>query len=363
MSNLPATTTPFHEQEEAAGAVFTEEAGWLVPAHFGDSVAEYHKTRALASFFDISQHGKIEVTGRDARAFLHNLTTNDIAALAPGVGREAFLANAKARAVAHVIVECVQLPEGPAAFWLETAPGFAGKVIQHLDHYRISEEVEFVERTRDFAQLHLAGPQALSCLDRNFLGVPAVGELHHVKSFFAPGVPLHVRRHDRLNLPGYDVLCPPGGAGMIWTALDAAGAAPAGQQAYHILRVEAGTPVYGLDIDENNMVVEVGRTERAISYTKGCYLGQEPIVRSRDLGHVNWTLRGLKMSGEGVVAAGTKMIRDGAEVGRVASSADSPRMGIIALAYIRRGQSEPGTKLELPGAGGPRTAEVVALPF
>src|SRR5207302_10856103 len=122
-----------------------------------------------------------------------------------------------------------------------------------------------------------------------------------------------------------------------------AGAGPAGLDTHHILRVEAGTPLYGADVDENTFAPEVGRTREAICYTKGCYLGQEPVVMARDRGQVNRTLLGLKLPG-GAVPPGSPLYRDGKEVGRVTSSARSPRLGTaIALAYVRRGHQEPGT--------------------
>jgi folate-binding protein YgfZ len=174
----------------------------------------------------------------------------------------------------------------------------------------------------------------------------------------------HVRRHDPLGLPGYDLVCLTARAVDVWQRLTAAGAGLAGLDAYEVLRVEAGTPVYGADIDENRFVVEVGRTD-AICYTKGCYLGQEPIVMARDrAGHVNRTFRGLKLSAGGVVPAGARLITpEGKDVGVVTSSVVSPRLGPIALAYIRRGSDQPGTALEVEPAGGGHTAVVAELPM
>jgi folate-binding protein YgfZ len=143
-----------------------------------------------------------------------------------------------------------------------------------------------------------------------------------------------------------------------------AGARPAGLEAYNVLRIEAGTPVYGPDIDESRLVMEVGRTAQAISYTKGCYLGQEPVVMARDRGHVNRTLMGLRLREREVVPHGTRLLRDDKEAGQVASSVFSPRLGTaIALAYVRRGHQEPGTIVEVETSAGRRTAEVVSLPF
>jgi tRNA-modifying protein YgfZ len=122
-------------------------------------------------------------------------------------------------------------------------------------------------------------------------------------------------------------------------------------------------PVYGIDVDENVLAPEVGRTSQAISYTKGCYLGQETIVRIRDLGHVNRTLMGLKVQGNSVLPRGSKILRDGKEVGEVTSSVISPRLGAIALAYLHRSCQEAGKEVSVAVETGRVLAEVASLPF
>jgi folate-binding protein YgfZ len=355
--------TPFHDVAASSGATFVDDAGWLMPAGYGDVAAEYRQAREGAALFDVSHRGKIEVTGPETARFLHNLCTNDILNLPVGKGCEAFFTTNKARVVAPALVYHLRLPESGDTFWMDIAPGLAGKALQHLDRYRISEQVEFTERTTEFAQLHLAGPQAHGVLAQALNSeVPDLAELQALAQDVG-GVPLQVRRVDVLGLPGYDVLCPRSAATDLWQRLLGARARPAGLEGYHILRVEAGTPIWGADIDENRLVMEIGRTARAICYTKGCYLGQEPIVMARDRGHVNRTLLGVTVPGEGPVPPGAKVLRGGEEVGQVASSVVSPRLGPIALAYLRRGSQEPGTAVEVESAAGRRTAAVVSLPF
>src|SRR4029077_577828 len=125
-------------------------------------------------------------------------------------------------------------------------------------------------------------------------------------------------------------------AAAVWQALIAGGAQPAGLQAYHTLRIEAGTPVYGLDIDDSNLPQEVGRTERTVSFTKGCYIGQETVARIRTYGHVNRSLVGLRIAGGEAVPRGVQVTRESKEVGTVTSCIVSPRFGAIALGYVRR---------------------------
>jgi glycine cleavage system T protein len=351
--------TPLYEPAATAGAVFAEDAGWLMPAHYGHPDAEYDTARTGAVLFDISHRGKVEAAGLDAAGFLHNLSTNDIKQLPSGAGCEAFLTTGQARVVAYVLI--FHLGD---AFWLDVAPATAVPVIQHLEHFHIAEQVDLADRTRAYAQLHLAGPDALAVLART-LG----GDFSDMKELGVRFRPLNagtvqVRRHRALGMPGYDLLCPSEQAAALWQALNGAGAQAAGLQVYQTLRVEAGMPLYGVDIDDTNLPQEVGRTDQAVSFTKGCYIGQETVARIRTYGHVNRSLVGLKLSGDRPVAAGARLLRDGQEVGKVTSSVVSPLVGTaIALAYVRRGSQEPGTALEVETAEGRCAAEVTAVPF
>src|SRR4029079_11910243 len=157
--------SPLQSTTAAAGAVFGEDAGWNMPLHFGNRDGEYAAAVEGAALFDVSHHGKIEVVGRDAAAFLHNLGTADIKSLQPGASTEAFLATAKAKAVAYALISR-RLPETPPAFWLDAGPGRGPAVFQHLDHLLISEQLELHDRTADLVQLRLHGPQAASVLDK-----------------------------------------------------------------------------------------------------------------------------------------------------------------------------------------------------
>lgn len=329
-----------------------------------EAEAAYDLTRGAAGLFDQSDRAKVEVAGADAASFLHNLCTNDVKEMPVGAGCEAFFCTAKARVVAPVLIYRLLLHDGREAFWLDAAPGLADVLIKHLDHFIISEAVELADRTGEYAQFHLAGPQARAVLERA-IG-DAVPDLephqHMVRTLGASGTS-SIRRHEPLGLPGYDIVCLKARAEAVRQSLLQSGAKPAGHEAYELLRVEAGTPIWGPDIDGERFVVETGRIAQAISYTKGCYLGQEPIVMARDRGHVNRTLRGVKIEGGEAVPPGARLFHDGTEVGQVTSSVVSPRLGPIALAYVRRGHQEPGTKLEVETAGGRRPAVVSGLPF
>src|SRR5438067_8029175 len=224
--------TPLDAVTRAAGAAFTEVAGYAVPAHYGDAAAEYGQARDGAALFDASARGKVELTGADAPSFLHNLCTNDVQNLALGAGCEAFFTTAKAKAVAHALIYHVA-PGGRHALWLDVAPGQAEALLKHLDHYQIAEQVETADKTADFAQLHLAGPRAKEVLERA-LGepVPALLPLQHVERTFGTSATCHVRRNDPLGLPGYDVVCLGPRAVSVWQMLTATGAKAAGPGAH-----------------------------------------------------------------------------------------------------------------------------------
>src|SRR5262249_22734173 len=212
-------------------------------------------------------------------------------------------------------------------------------------------------------QVHIAGPQAHGTLQAALgLPLPDLRGLGHTK-LDTHGTNVFVRKHSRLGVSGYDILVPPSQAVALWRALTDAGAKSAGSKAYHSLRVEAGIPEFGVDIDETNLPQEVGRVDQTVSFTKGCYIGQETIARIRTYGHVNRSLVGLRLEGEGMESPGVKLFREGKEVGHITSCVYSPRSAsAIALGYVRRGNQEPETVLEVAEPGG-RKAVVAPLPF
>jgi folate-binding protein YgfZ len=313
-----------------------------------------------AVLFDLSSCGKVELAGPEAVAFLHNLCTNDIKNLPEGAGCEAFLTTAKARVVAHVFVGHFRWHDAQV-LWLDAVPGQADLLVRHLNHYIVSEQVEVTDRTSEWALYRVVGPLAQAHLEK-FFGSNLAGlkNLHHQSVRAPDGSTGFVRRFPGLSLSAFDVFCPR--ATTFWT--NNADLPAADPRVHEILRVEAGLPAFGTDIDENRLVMEVGRTAQAINYSKGCFLGQEPIVMARDRGQVNRTLLGVKTASGEALAPGSRLFRGDAEVGQVTSSVRSPRLDqAIALAYLKRGNQEPGLELAVEPATDGRRALVANLPF
>jgi len=309
--------------------------------------------RTSCVFFDRGDRGKIEADGSEAAVFLHNLSTNDIKGLAPGTGCEAFFCTATAKLLAHGWI-WREPPEGKRdRFWLDLAPGLGEKMYGHLDRYLISEDVTLTDQTTLMGQLHLVGPRAAEVLR-------AAG-FHPPQPWSRANFRGAIRCTDPLGMPGYDLLFPAGEAAVVREGLLAAGAIAGDPATWDILRLEAGLPQSGIDMDETTFAPEVNRTAQAISYHKGCYLGQEPIVMARDRGVVQRFLVGLRSSN--LPARGNLLFRNGKEIRRVTSSVVSPGLGPIALGYVRRGNEAPGTVVELEQDGVRLPATVQALPF
>ena len=326
---------------------------------------DYQAALAGAALFDRSAAGKLLLTGPDAPMFLGNLSTNDIKNLPLGGGCEAYFCDPRAKVQFAAWIYHVRLGDGRHAMWVETTPGRNADLLKYLDRYLISEQVELADMTADFAQFHLAGPGAKAVLEKALADtIPELPEFAHMERTFGSHVTTGIRRRDPLGVPGYDLVCLAEKADGLRGMLEAAGAVPGTADTFEVLRVEAGTPVFGPDIDATRFVMEVGNAARAVSYAKGCFLGQEPIVMARDrAGHVNRAFGGVKVLDGGPLPPGTKLLRDGQEVGVVTSSCHSPRLGgAVALGYLKWKHQDAGLRLDADTPDGRRAVVVVGLP-
>jgi folate-binding protein YgfZ len=327
---------------------------------------DYSAAISSASLFDTSAAGKLLLTGPDAPMFLGNLCTNDTKNLPLGGGCEAHFCDSRAKVQFAAWIYHVRLGDGRHAMWVETTAGRNAELVKYLDRYLISEQVEIADVTDQFAQMHLAGPKSAEVLSKA-LGeaIPDLPEFAHMERTFGRDATCSIRRRDQLGVPGFDIVCLKERAEGVRGLLLAAGATAGTPETFETLRIEAGTPLFGPDIDANRFVMEVGRAERAVSYTKGCFLGQEPIVMARDrAGHVNRAFLGLKgLEHDAAIPPGSKLFHDGQEVGIVTSSCHSPRLDApVLLGYLRWKHQEPGTKMEAETPTGRHPVEVAGLP-
>jgi len=313
---------------------------------------EYQALTAGAGLVDASDRTKIELRGDDRAGFLNNFCTNDIKRLQPGQGCEAFICNVKGHVIGHVAVFCDE-----SSLWLDTAPGQAQKLLSHLDRYLIREKVELIDRTSDYQELILSGEKVSGLFEGVSIDRMTPGE--HVKMPSPSGAMVGIYRVDLtahhcclLTFPANDAIA-------MRRLLQLKNVVECSHEALDIVRIENGFPLYGVDITDDNLPQEVARDAKAISFTKGCYLGQETVARIDALGHVNKALCGVAFLEGTVPAAGAELSSGDKIVGHVTSACWSPKLGKpLGLAYLRRGHNAVGTTLQSQTG----KASIVALP-
>jgi folate-binding protein YgfZ len=231
---------------------------------------------------------------------------------------------------------------------LDAAPGQAAELIAHFDKYVISEDVQFADRTSDLSDLLVAGPAAAETIASFARSKIPTDLLSHVVTIIG-GTSASVRRVEYAGPASFFVQSPTASLAAMEQTLAAAGAVRCDTVAVESARLEAGIPLFGRDITGDNLPQEIGRDSRAISFTKGCYLGQETVARIDALGHVNRQLVGLRLAGESVPAAGAPLLAGDKEVGQITSAAWSPALQApLALGMVRRAHARPGTLLTSP---------------
>jgi folate-binding protein YgfZ len=294
------------------------------------------------ALLDRSERGKLALTGAGAKAFLGGQVSNDTEGLTPGHGVYAALLTPKGKMLADLrVLDCGD------ELWLDTERAGLQPLFDALRRGTIGHDAELHKRTLQQALFSLLGPRA-----RDVAGADAAGL----------GTAEHDNARSHLGLLvstdlGVDVVCAAEDAERVRGELERAGAVPIEPAVAETRRIETGRPRYGIDLDDTVIPQEAGLNERAVSFTKGCYVGQETVARLHYRGKPNRHLRGLRLSGP--VPAGTPLRLGEREVGRLTSVAVSPRFGDIGLALVRR-EAEPGAVVD---AAGDVTAEVVELPF
>jgi tRNA-modifying protein YgfZ len=321
--------------------------------------AQYRQLREECGLLDRFERGKLMVSGADAAEHLQGQLTNDVEALEQGEGCYAALLDRKGHIQGDMRVLCAAgvlfAPDGDKGntagsgwLWLDTEREALDAVLRHLTMYSIGRDVAIVDVSGERAVLSLIGPRSAE-----IAATPPLPE-HASEATKIAGIEcLAVGTAE-----GVDLLAAAGDAERLREALLDAGAAEVTPEAAEILRIEAGRPRFGAEMGPETMPAEAGIVERAVSFEKGCYIGQEPVARLHYRGRPNRRLRGLELSAPGEPGA-TLRLGD-KEVGRVGSACVSPARGPIALAIVRR-EAEPGAELRVGEDGA--TASVVDLPF
>jgi folate-binding protein YgfZ len=357
-----ANQLPLRTLHAQLGAVFDSPCGWELPFSYGDPRTEYRAVRTAAGVIDQSHSSVLEVTGRDRVAFLQGMLTNDLKVLTPGKGcLAAFLdAHGKVQALLTVLVLDDRL-------LLMLNGGSAEKTLQALDKFLISEKVNFRDVSAESALFLIAGPSTPAVIER-LTGEPPLPTPWAHAERKAGEIALRVITGggETGETEGWLYASALEGERLWRATLEAGspvGLRPVGVTAFDVLRVEAGTPWYGHDVDETVLLPEIP-LESYVSYTKGCYIGQEVVARVKYRGHVNRSLTGLTFDGDRVPRNGAVIEKDNRQVGRVTSAVKSFALSRpIALAFVRREHVEPGTLVTVRDNDLTLTARVTALPF
>lgn len=354
--------SPLLELHREAGAQVGDYFGAALPARFGDFPAEYRNATKTVAVVDTNLRAIFALTGPDRTRYLNAVTTGNIRDLQAGQSAPGLLLNAQG----HILAELDTLALEDRLLVLGHA-FVRERTAQTLDKFIIMDDAALSDETDATCTLAIEGPTAPAAFEQLTgleLGKLAPGE-HREVAVGAAGARVFCRvwRHSLYGMTGVEFLAPRQSLFALWVALAGAardqGGAPVGWETINSARLEAGVPWFGADFDEHSIPHEAGLEGTHISFTKGCYTGQEIVERVRSRGHVNRRLTGLRFESAEAPKAGTVLTAGGAETGHVTSGAFSPLLGKpIGLGYVRREYNAPGTALQFEG--GP--AEVITLP-
>lgn len=354
-------SSPLRSLHDSLGALLVTRSGRELVRNYGDPAGEYAALREGAGLVDRWERVQLRLHGRDPLKMVQGLITNDLEGAPEGQGVYAALLTPKGKMIADL--RAFRLGSGDVLLDLDIDALPAA--LAHLRKFvpPIFARIEELGASRGV--LGVYGPEAVqvcaSVLELD--GWVGEGE-ESFREVEYEGASVLVIRTEYTGGPGYDLIAPTEVLSSLWERLVEGGARPVGHSALEVARIEAGHPRWGADLTDSVIPIEAGLRERAISETKGCYTGQEVIIRILHRGRVNWHLRGILLGEIPVPAAGTELYRPGEEksVGRLTSATHSPRHDqAIGLGYIRR-EVEPPAELRLGAPDGPEVV-VHELPF
>jgi folate-binding protein YgfZ len=322
---------------------------------------DYHALRHGAVLGGIGARRQIAVGGSERASYLQGLLTNDILGLAPGSGCYAAWLTPQGRM--HTDMHVL---ESGDMILLDLPAAETDAALQRLDQFLFTEDVRLELLDGRLASVWMHGPEAAPVLERSLeaLGDAGSWPIYHVGRATFDGSQVIVARIDQLGAPGYCVYLPPEASESLVETFRRSGATPVEAGAIDACRIEAGYPLFGVDMTEDTIPLEAGIEDRAISFTKGCYVGQEVIIRVLHRGHgrVARKLVGLRMTGQ-VPSAGARIVAGEKEIGFVTSAALSPALGPIALGYVHRDFVAPGTAVDVRHGDARVAATVTARPM
>lgn len=320
--------------------------------------AAYDAALSGGALYDCAPRGRILMRDRDRAALLHRLSTNTIEGLAPGQGAETVLTTPIGR-----IIDLLSVYTLEDALLLVSSPGRGAAIAGHLrKNIFFNDKVKLEDATATLGQLAVYGPRAAELLTA--AGLPVEGlPTHGIVATTWGDAQLYIARCRPLGGAGYWLIAPPAALVALGATIQEAGAAPLDEDTHEVLRVEAGYGAYGRELSQEYIPLETGLWG-AVSFSKGCYVGQEIIARMESRGRLAKRLRGLRFATapllpEAPATPLAKLDAGGKEAGDLTSLVASPRHGLIGLAYVRTAHAEPGTRLLVAGA----EAEVAELPF
>jgi glycine cleavage system T protein len=358
-----AKATPLAGAQSEMGARFASFFGWEMAESFSDLIEEHRAVRQSAGLIDLTYHGVLRLGGAEAAQFLHAVVTNDVKSLVRGKGMRAAFLTGKGKVMGF----CRILGLGEGEYLIINDPQTHDRVFNYLFPMTYAGAFSVEDATKLYRVLSVQGPNSLLVMkETSFEPVPSLGEHDWIETIIG-GQHIMVARISRTGEQGYDLLVPTPGVRDVWDFLLLKGAfhsiKPVGQAALDVARIEAGIPVYGQDIDDSNMMLEAGMTD-AVSFTKGCYTGQEAVAMATYRGHVSKRLSGLLLEGERVPSRGDQVLKDDKEVGSVTSAVHSPSLNRpVALALVKYGFFDPRTTLQVQCEDQTVSATVVDLPF
>lgn len=297
-----------------------------LPEYFSDAADEYEAATNAAALFDRSDRGLVLLSGAERSAWLHNLVTNDVNKLAPAAGLYAFALDNRGR----IQFDCNILAL-PDELWIDIDHEHAALAMEHLERFHISEDVALRDASAEFARLACYGPESARVAES--LGAPDPAEWTQLTQRALDSA--RVFRRDIGPLLGFEIILPVDEARPWWDRLIECGALPAGHRTLDALRIEAGIPWFSQDLNNSVLPGETGQTERAVSFQKGCYLGQEIVERMRAYASLARRLVRIRCDDGAELTTPCDLIRDGKSVGRITSLVAHPvKSNWIGLAYL-----------------------------